>query len=375
MPVTPVLTLAALAVAAPAALGAGTTLFQDNFDSYADQSALLSAYNGPGSTGSPAPSAMFNLGVPDPDAGNTTQAVNYHDMPGSGTGVSVLDHTFQSFSDANAIKPSDETPIVWSFDFYWDGLGNKRVSSGLRSIDGAGAASYVLEMGYYNSAYNPITAAGGSGFAVRTVLVPGSGGLPESAALQSWRLMTTTDNSALLGSIVEAPAWMTFSATIKSHSIDYAIDVNRDGTIDSTYTAMISDPNATQLDLTNAIFTDVRLGGPSGLSSAGGGAFFDNINIATAPSAPVHNPGDTNNDGVVDLTDLNNVLNNFGSTGTGNPGDDDSSGVVDLTDLNNVLNNFGTTYAAAALNVVPEPASLSLLGLGAAAFLARRRRA
>jgi hypothetical protein len=89
-------------------------------------------------------------------------------------------------------------------------------------------------------------------------------------------------------------------------------------------------------------------------------------------AAPVHNPGDTNNDGVVDLTDLNNVLNNFGSTGA-NPGDDTGDGVVDLTDLNNVLNNFGTTYAASALNVVPEPASLSLLGLGAAAFLTRRR--
>jgi hypothetical protein len=99
----------------------------------------------------------------------------------------------------------------------------------------------------------------------------------------------------------------------------------------------------------------------------------DNV-VVEDVSAPVHNPGDTNSDGVVDLTDLNNVLNNFGSTGTGNPGDDDSSGVVDLTDLNNVLNNFGTTYAASALNVVPEPASLSLLALGATSLLARRRR-
>jgi hypothetical protein len=89
--------------------------------------------------------------------------------------------------------------------------------------------------------------------------------------------------------------------------------------------------------------------------------------------ASAHFPGDTNNDGVVDLTDLNNVLNNFGSTGT-NPGDDNQDGTVDLTDLNNVLNNFGSTHAASSLGVVPEPASLSLVAIGATALLARRRR-
>jgi hypothetical protein len=100
---------------------------------------------------------------------------------------------------------------------------------------------------------------------------------------------------------------------------------------------------------------------------------------ATAPTlslsfaAATHFPGDTNNDGVVDLTDLNNVLNNFGSTGAGNPGDDDSSGVVDLTDLNNVLNNFGSTHAAGSLGVVPEPAGLMFLALGVPTLLARRR--
>jgi hypothetical protein len=100
---------------------------------------------------------------------------------------------------------------------------------------------------------------------------------------------------------------------------------------------------------------------------------------ATVPTLSVtfaaasHFPGDTNNDGVVDLTDLNNVLNNFGSTGT-NPGDDNQDGTVDLTDLNNVLNNFGSTHAASSLGVVPEPASLSLVAIGATALLARRRR-
>jgi hypothetical protein len=100
--------------------------------------------------------------------------------------------------------------------------------------------------------------------------------------------------------------------------------------------------------------------------------YFDDITLSS--TAVTHHPGDTNNDQVIDLTDLNNVLNNFGSTGSGIYGDDNADGVVDLTDLNAVLNNFGTTYAPAALSTVPEPASLSLLALGATTLLARRRR-
>jgi hypothetical protein len=84
--------------------------------------------------------------------------------------------------------------------------------------------------------------------------------------------------------------------------------------------------------------------------------------------------GDTNNDGVVDLTDLNNVLNNFGSNGSGNPGDDNADNVVDLTDLNNVLNNFGSHAAAGTLSAVPEPSVVGMLGVAAVAGGVRRRR-
>lgn len=101
-------------------------------------------------------------------------------------------------------------------------------------------------------------------------------------------------------------------------------------------------------------------------------AYYDDLSL-TSTLAPTHIPGDTNGDGVVDLTDLNNVLNNFGVNATGNPGDDNGDGTVDLTDLNDVLNNFGS-HAASALSSVPEPTTLSLCALGATSLLARRRR-
>jgi hypothetical protein len=120
----------------------------------------------------------------------------------------------------------------------------------------------------------------------------------------------------------------------------------------------------------NVLVMDAQMAG-TGPNLASTLNYFDDITLTSTLTSP-HNPGDTNNDGVVDLTDLNNVLNNFGSTGTGNPGDDNSDHVVDLSDLNAVLNNFGTTYTS--LSAVPEPATLSLLALGATSLLARRRR-
>ncbi len=53
-------------------------------------------------------------------------------------------------------------------------------------------------------------------------------------------------------------------------------------------------------------------------------------------------PGDTNGDGVVNFTDLNTVLAQFGQTGAGLPGDVSDDGVVNFTDLNIVLANFGS---------------------------------
>ena len=86
--------------------------------------------------------------------------------------------------------------------------------------------------------------------------------------------------------------------------------------------------------------------------------------------------GDVNDDGTVDITDLNTVLAHLGtSTSLWSLGNFDGSATIDLTDLNDVLNNIGMTIpSTSGVAATPEPTSLGILALGAGALIARRRR-
>ncbi|MDZ4784101.1 MAG: hypothetical protein SGJ19_27960 [Planctomycetia bacterium] len=88
--------------------------------------------------------------------------------------------------------------------------------------------------------------------------------------------------------------------------------------------------------------------------------------------------GDTDADGDVDISDLNNVRNHFDEAGEGVVGDTAPlDGVVDINDLNRVRDNFGESLlAAGGLTAVPEPATagLAVCGLIALAGYRHRRR-
>jgi PEP-CTERM motif len=94
------------------------------------------------------------------------------------------------------------------------------------------------------------------------------------------------------------------------------------------------------------------------------------------PPPPPFLAGDLNEDGFVGVDDLNIVLVNWNLTVTAGDllsGDPDGNGFVGIDDLNIVLVNWNAGTPPPANAVIPEPATILLMGLSGVAGLARHR--
>jgi hypothetical protein len=215
----------------------GGTLLVDDFESYADTTAMNAAWNEP----------AIGVGTLDTANGNPGQSM---DHPGGTTNKRLFPATV----------PTDAAPIIWEFDFFDDAEGNKRVTGGLRDNGGGAGLNSILEMGRYNDIADPESATTVSGYGVRTVFI---GGDPPN-----W--------VSFAGNPAVEEGWHHMRATIGASSILFELDLGDDGSVDAS--RLVNTPSGSGI-----AYNVARLGGPSDLSSPGGSLKFDNLSIVQIP--------------------------------------------------------------------------------------------
>ena len=213
-----------------------TTIFSDDFESYADTTAMNAVWSNGGS-------ATLDGGL-----GNPGQSLAHPGTSGSFSGGNTNSVSFAG------LTPSATQPIIYTADIYDDGTSaNKRVTAGLR----AAAAANLFEMGMYNSPNH---------YAYRAVL-PGP----------SWGAFTniTDDGGA---SIENEPiqGWHRYQLVLDGATATFTLDLGSTGIINATEVVNVAFNAANPVDI-------IRLGGPSDLGSGGGGANFDNISLVQIP--------------------------------------------------------------------------------------------
>jgi hypothetical protein len=119
-------------------------------------------------------------------------------------------------------------------------------------------------------------------------------------------------------------------------------------------------------------FNALRIGGPSGLQSAGPGFIgFDNISLKLVDVVTPTNDADFDDDGDVDNTDFATWVNTFGGVATATTGDATGDNKADGADFLAWQQQFDPPLPGTG--AVPEPAAAAL-ALVALAALAKARR-
>lgn len=425
----------ALLAATPAL--ADTVIVDDNFDSYADTNAFLAkwvATIGNGSAAADPADLQAGILTDDPLStfdfpGLQGKAID-HIGVAVGSGRTMVNQYGGVINQANAqnptfsIAPSATQSVFLSADIFESGGGNERMTVGLRHVGVSGTTvttTNLLDMGFYNSNSADPTVVGsanpaqnavagspgfynGRGYGARVInFGPVAAPLLHQPDWQYFRTgaevsgdnlgfaqelerTTDADEYVTIGDV--GAGWHRYTATITPTELTLTIDLFRDGLRNTSRTADPESgvrPGTPGFDAvmvfpitTNALgFNSLRIGGPSGLSSAGPGAMaFDNILLKLVDVAAPANNADFNGDNIVDGADFLIWQRGLGTGSSLATGDADGNGVVNDLDLGIWKTQYGTdpTPATAAVGAVPEPATFALAGLAMVAGLAAARR-
>jgi hypothetical protein len=399
----------ALLLAAPVA--AQTIIVQDNFDSYPSDTEFLAQWVPTTGLGTaPAEGADLNSAIITADdttfPGIQGKAVDHIGATASTPGMvnqwgGVIDQTSAQNPDFT-INPSATESVFLKADIFVGSSGNERMSVGLRSTvaipDGTDTDTFpdansanIFEMGVYNATPTVLgienTSQIATGYAFRIInFGTASPPLPGQPNWQYFLLSAELDRTTDLDDVVNigdiGAGWHTYTAEFSPTDITITLDLFRDGFVNTrdetgaivATTTAGPDASITLPVATNvAGFNNLRIGGPSGLSSAGAGAMgFDNI-LLQLQDAGVEPEDDADFDGDGDV-DGNDFIVWQQGIGAGDQSDGDANGdnVVDGLDLDVWKQQYA--QPAPPVSAIPEPATLVLLGFAALAGLTATRR-
>lgn len=376
------LTSLALTLLLSGTLVADTVIVDEDFESYANDAALYSVWT----SSNTSDDGILDDGELNPNA-----------YPGDGLGgLQGVDHLGGSFNEysmplgtsgsaGDAVVPTESQSLVLTGDIFdTEAAGNKRMSIGLRWTDGASTEN-ILELGFYNSfGVAEANDVDSPGYAARMVLYPGgsTGYLGGWVPIELDPALDVIPDGELEGDGVVGPgdigeAWHRYSATITPTDITISLDLYRDGLNNATESAGVDYEQTFDIVTTANGYNSLRIGGPSGVSSAGGGVVFDNISLALVDVETGGGlTGDYNGDGLVDAADYTVWRDTFGQSVTpGEGADGNGDGLINTADYNEWVSNYGdSSTSPAAATAAPEPTALGLLACVLAAGVARARR-
>jgi hypothetical protein len=219
-----------------------TLIVNETFDTYADTAAMKAVWGGTGNLGTLDTTLSYS---PNNSAAHPGGTINTY-LPGIGT-----------------VTPTASLDLVLSAKIYDNALvANDRITVGLRT-----GANPLFEMGRHNSFTSP--PAGTNTYGIRGLSL-GNGISPSP----DWRAFPNGSGGAIPATV----GWHTYMATFSIvNGLTVTLDLLSDGTIDSTLHFAGNGTSAF------GNFTDLRFGGPSNVTSAGGGANFDDIRLELVP--------------------------------------------------------------------------------------------